>query len=300
VEELVVGIEKLKDKDVEQIALNCPQLKCLSLTSCFRGSERFIEPLRHCTNLREFSIRATLDADLDLTPLQHCPLEKLRIGSYGFYSDFTKDIFFGGIPTLTHLDMDYMTRGFLRYCQTLPSQTLFPVLTDLRIVMYKAANDNDMVLFFKSHPLIRTLSLENMQISKAVMTSLATDLVHLKYLSLIKNRRLSAITKVFHRVEKLTIRGFHTNAQHMAMYFPNLHYIHISKDISTWRHDDDISQLDGRTIETITKLTYLDFTSYESVPGDLKVHLPRRMGGQLVKEDLDHIRKTALGLVWID
>ncbi|SAL97677.1 hypothetical protein [Absidia glauca] len=67
-----------------------------------------------------------------------------------------------------------------------------------------------------------------------------------------------------------------------------------------WRHDLDISHLDGPTIESITKLKYLDFTSYDSVPGDLKVHLPRRMGGQLAKEDLDHIRDTALGLVWIE
>jgi hypothetical protein len=85
----------------------------------------------------------------------------------------------------------------------------------------------------------------------------------------------------------------------MAIYFPNLHYIYVDKSLKYWRYDDDISHMDGPTIETITKLTYLDFTSYDSVPEDLKVHLPRRTGGQLVKEDLDHIRETALGLVWI-
>ncbi|SAL97678.1 hypothetical protein [Absidia glauca] len=223
VEELVIGIENLKDKDMERIALNCPQLKFLSLTTYFRGSDRFFDPLRHCTNLRELSILGMPRADVQLTPLQHCPLEKLGLGSYSFYSDFANDTFFGGIPTLTHLDMDYQTGAFFRYCQTLPSRTLFPVLTDLRIVMYQATNDNDLVLFFKSHPLICTLSLEKMPINQVVMTSLATDLVHLKYLTFIDNSRLSAITKAFHRVEKLTIFGFRTNAQHMAMYFPNLH-----------------------------------------------------------------------------
>jgi hypothetical protein len=300
VEELVIGIEKLKDKDMERIALNCPPLKCLSFNSYLDCSDRFFDPLRHCTNLRELSIYHSLGSHLQLTPLQHCPLEKLRLHSYGFDSEYTKDTFFGDVPTLTHLDMDYMPQSYYRHYQALPSRPHFPLLTDLRIANCQFHDNEAVVPFFKAHPLIRTLSLENMQINQAVMTSLATDLTHLKYLSLINHRRLPALTHRFHQVEKLTLRGCRTNAQHMAMYFPRLRYIHVAKDISTWRHDDDISQLDGPTIETLTKLTYLDFTSYESVPGDLKVHLPRRTGGQLVKEDSDHIRETALELVWID
>ncbi|SAL97676.1 hypothetical protein [Absidia glauca] len=299
VEELVIGIEKLKDKDMERIAIKCPQLKCLCFISPLDGSDRFFDPLRHCTNLRELSIYHSLGSHLQLAPLQHCPLKKLRLYSYGFDNEYAKDTFFVDIPTLTHLDMDYMPQTYYRHFQALPSRPHFPVLTDLRIRNCRFHDNSTMVSFFKSHPLISTLSLKDMQINQAVMTSLATDLIHLKYLCLIDNRRLPALTNPFHRVEKLNIRGCHINAQHMAMYFSNLRYIHVAKGISTRRFNDDISQLDGSTVETITKLTYLDFTSYDSVPDDLKVYLPRRTGGQLVKEDLDHIRETALGLVWI-
>ncbi|SAM01862.1 hypothetical protein [Absidia glauca] len=336
VEELAIDIKELNDTDMEQIALNCPQLKCLSFTNYFEVSDRFFDPLPHCANLRELNILAIVHPDQPLASLQHCPLEKLRLRSFGFDGDFTKKTFFGGIPTLTHLDMDYKTGGFLRYCQTLPSRTLFPVLTDLRIVKNHFGVYNDLVPFFKAHPLIRTLSLEGMNIDPAVMTSLATDLVHLQRLTLIKNGELPPFTQAFHRVEKLTLRGCHMNVDstvRMATHFPNIHYLHIGKEIKNWRRipsdpvigeefdnwqqvlsdfsdsesdlwedntESSISQSDGPTIESLTKLTYLDFASYDSVPNNLKANLPRRMRGRLLREDLDHIRETALGLVWID
>ncbi|SAL97688.1 hypothetical protein [Absidia glauca] len=301
--ELFFRIDKLNDKDMEQIALKCPQLKCLSLNLIFDASDRFFDPFRHCTNLRELSILRIVDGrNLQLTPLQHCPLKKLTLGSCYTDGEYTKDTFFGGIPTLTHLDMKYKTGGFFRYCQTLPSRTLFPVLTDLRFAT-KENIDNNLVPFFKAHPLIRTLSIANMKIRPALMTSLATDLVHLQHLSLINGHRLPSFTKTFHRVEKLTLRCRHLNIENMAMYFPNLHYIHVVKVPGTGRRYLGVSSLQnylGVHFETHTKLTYLDFICYHSVPSNLKVHLPRRIGGHLLNEDLDHIRETALGLVWID
>ncbi|SAM01861.1 hypothetical protein [Absidia glauca] len=303
VEELVIRISKLRNKDVEQVVLNCPQLKRLSLNFYVDVPSPFYDFLRHCTNLRQFNIITISNPKRLLASLQHCQLEKLRFCALCFDRDLTEDTFFGGISTLTHLDMRCDTGALFRYCQTPPSRTLFPALTYLRIGRcgkYGIFDNDAVVLFVKAHSFIRTLILERTQIDTALMTSLATDLVHLQRLNLVENGNLPPFTKVFHRVERLTLRGCHMNGEHMAMYFPNLHYIHVADDISTWRHEDDISRLDRPTIETLTKLTYLDFTSYESVPGDLKVHLPRRMGGQLIKEDLDHIRETALGLVWIE
>jgi hypothetical protein len=335
VEELVIDIKQLTDKDMEQIALNCPQLKCLSFTNYFEVSDHFFDPLPHCANLRELSILALINPNQPLASLQHCPLEKLRLRSFGFDGDFTKKTFFGGIPTLTHLDMDYKTGGFLRYCQSLPSPTLFPVLTDLRIVKNQFAVYNDLVSFFKAHPLIRTLSLEGMNIDPTIMTSLATDLIHLQRLTLIKNGELPPFTQAFHQVQKLTLWGCHMNVDstvRMAAHFPKIHYLHIGKDTRNWRRipsdpvigeefdnwqqvlsdftdsEDDIwedntesilSQSDGPTVESLTNLTYLNFTTYDSVPDILNVHLPRQRQGRLLREDLDHIRETALGLVWI-
>ncbi|SAL99072.1 hypothetical protein [Absidia glauca] len=327
VEELVIGIETFEDHDMEQIALNCPLLNCLSCTSNLDGYDRLFDRLRHCTNLRELSIRHCINlcerGHLHCTSLckrrirhranlhkpirhrrtshlqQHCPQEKVRLDSHGFKSKYTKDLFFGVIPTLTHLDMDYKTGGFLRYCQLLPPLSLFPVLTDLRIANCQFPDNDAVVSFFQAHPLIRTLSLEKMQIDLAVMTSLATDLIHLQRLSLINNGPIPPFTKTFHRLEKLTLRGGSMSTLHMAMYFPNLRYIHISIRNSTSLHTLSISSYFKVLINTPTNLTYLPLINHDSVPGDLKVHLPRRMGGQLDQEDLDHIRDTALGLVWI-
>jgi hypothetical protein len=91
----------------------------------------------------------------------------------------------------------------------------------------------------------------------------------------------------------------------MAMHLPNIHYIHVGKYVYSSRHFnrnfvDDILQVNGPTVESRTHLTHLDFASHDSVPSDLKVYLPRRMDGKLIQEDLEHIRKTALGLVWIE
>ncbi|SAL97682.1 hypothetical protein [Absidia glauca] len=293
VEELVIEIQDLPEKDIEWIALNCPHLKCLTLGYFPDLVDCYIDSLRHCINLRELSISMVRGADPQLTPLQHCLLEKLTLESFENCGDYTKDTFFGGIPTLTHLDMEHKTGGFFRYCQTLPSWTLFPVLTNLRFATTENI-DNNLVLFFKAHPLIRTLSITNMKIRTDIMTSLATDLVHLQRLTLINNNGLPAFTNTFHRVEKFTLEGCQMNDEHMAMYFPKLHYIHVAKETSTLR------RYLGVHFDSRTKLTYLPFTSYDSLPGDLKVHLPRRMGGQLAEEDLHHIRDTALGLVWIE
>ncbi|SAL97679.1 hypothetical protein [Absidia glauca] len=303
VEELVIGIERLKDKDMERIALNCPQLKCLSCTSYFIDSDCFFDPLRHCANLREFSMAGIFNLKRLLASLQHCQLEKLKLRSLRVKVDSTKDTFFGGIPTLTHLDIKCKTGDFFRYCWTQPSRTLFPVLTDLHIATgekYGIFDNKYVVLFVKAHPFIRALSLKYMKIDPAFLASLATDLVHLQRLSLIENGDLPPFTKAFHRVEKLTLRVSSIITQSLDMYFPNLHYIYVDKTFKFWRYDDDISHTDGPVIETLTKLIYLDLASYDSLPGDLKVHLPPRMGGQLVMEDLDHIRETALGLVWIE
>ncbi|SAL97680.1 hypothetical protein [Absidia glauca] len=309
VKELVIDIKQLQDKDIEQIALNCRQLKCLSFNFYYKPRDRYFEPLKHFTNLCELDVLVIDNPEPLLPSLQHCLLEKLKLRVLGFGGVYNNATFFGGIPTLTHLELECPVRDFFQYCQTLPSRTLFPVLTDLRIARrgtsgtYEIDDNDAMVPFFKSHPLIRTLSLGNVKISQAVMTSLATDLIHLQRLSLIKNQLLPPFTKSFHRVEKLTLRGSGMMAQDMAMYFPNLQYIYVDKTLSALQHADDISRMDGPTIESLTKLTYLpsaSFTSYDSVPQDLKGHLPRRMGGRLTKKDLDHIRNTALGLVWID
>ncbi|SAL97681.1 hypothetical protein [Absidia glauca] len=305
VEELVIGVQRLKYQDMIRIALNCPQLKCLSCTSTsyFTGSEWLFHPLRHCANLREFSMVGIFNYKQLLAYLQHCQLEKLKLHCPCAEDDFSKDTFFGGIPTLTHLDIKCKTGDLFRYCWAQPSLTLFPVLTDLRITTgekYGIFDNKYAVLLVKAHPFIRALSLKYMKIDPAFLASLATDFIHLQRLSLIKNGDLPPFTKAFHRVEKLTLRGSSMITQSLDMYFPNLHYIHADKTLKFWRYDDDISHTDGPVIETLTKLIYLDFASYDSVPSNLKVHLPRRMGGQLVKEDLDHIRETALGLVWIE
>jgi hypothetical protein len=141
-----------------------------------------------------------------------------------------------------------------------------------------------------------------------MMTSLATDLVHLKRLTLIENWRLPPFAMALPLVEKLTLSNCPMNVPStvcMAPLFPNLHYIHVGKQYNRWLRKSsnimgDDSQSDKLTIKSLTQLKYIDFASRDSVPGDLKVHLPRRMDGKLVQEDLEQIRKTAVGLAWID
>jgi hypothetical protein len=134
VKELVIGIKKLKDKDIERIALNCPQLKCL-FCFCYTDSNCFFDPLRLCANLREFSIVGIFNLKRLLASLQHCQLEKLKLCALHMDVDFTKNTLFGAIPSLTHLELYCPAKDFIQYCQTLPSRTPFPVLTDLRIAI---------------------------------------------------------------------------------------------------------------------------------------------------------------------
>jgi hypothetical protein len=274
------------------------------------GSDLFFESLRHYTNLRELNIMDSCRATYQLTSLKHCRLEKLKMQSFLYSLQFFLEATFDDMPTLTHLDLDCIATPFLRHYQTLQSPTLFPALTDLRTAMLspRTPADDALVSFFKAHPLIRNLSIEGMEINPAIMDSLATDLVHLKRLSLIHNGHLPPLTIDLLLVEKLTVRACNTNASfifHLAHHFPNLHYIHVGKyDYSMWRpsinYIGNIVEAAGSFIEDVSLLTYLDFASHNSVPGDLKVHLPRQMGGKLVPEDLEHIRKSAVGLAWID
>ncbi|SAL97660.1 hypothetical protein [Absidia glauca] len=308
-EELVIH-STLKDKDLERIVLKCPQLKRLSLYYLMAGSDRFFESLRHCTNLREFNIMDSCRSTYELTSLKHCRLEKLKIQPFLYSHALFLEATFDDMPTLTHLDLDCIATPYFRHYRTLRSPTLFPALTDLRIAMLSPESpaDDTLVSFFKAHPLIRNLSIEGMKINPAIMDSLAIDLVHLKRLSLINNGHLPPLTIDLLLVEKLTVRACHTNASfivHLAHHFPNLHYIHVGKyDYSRWQpsinYIGNIVDLVGSLIEVISLMTYLDFASHDSVPGDLKVHLPRRMGGKLVQEDLEHIRQSAVGLAWID
>ncbi|SAL97661.1 hypothetical protein [Absidia glauca] len=310
VEELFIHVYTLNGKDVERIVLKCPKLKCLSLGSFIDDtSDSFLTPLRHCTNLRELSIFTKPGTTHILTSLNHDRLEKLRVHTSGGSSDLSLDLTFSNIPTLTHLDLDSTAAVYFRHYRTLPSPTFFPVLTYLCISMFNqsATGNEPVVSFFKAHPLIDTLTIESSKIDSAIMTSLATDLVHLKRLTLIDNGCLPPFTMALPLVEKLALWRCSMNVPStvcMATLFPNLHYIHVDKYYSPRLRQssnimDDDSQSDKLTLESITQLTYLDFASYDSVPGDLKVHLPRRPDGKLVREDLKHIQQTAVGLAWI-
>jgi hypothetical protein len=308
-EELII-YSTLKDKDLERIVLKCPQLKRLSLYYLSAGSDRFFESLRHCTSLRELNIMDSQRSTHQLTSLTHSRLEKLKMQPFLYSHHLFLEASFGVTPTLTHLDLDGMAKPYFRHYRALRSPTLFPALTDLRIAMPSPEDpaDDALVSFFKAHPLIRNLSIVGMKINPAIMDSLATDLVHLKRLRLIHNGHLPPLTISLPLLEKLTVRACQTSAAfivYLAHHFPNLHYIHVGKhDYSMWQlprnYVGSIVDLEGPIIETASLLTYLDFASHDSVPGDLKVHLPRRMDGKLVQEDLEHIRKTAVGLAWID
>ncbi|SAL97657.1 hypothetical protein [Absidia glauca] len=312
VDELIIHVITLKDKDMERIAIKCPQLKRLTLRYLMDAPDHFFEPLRHCTNLRELNIIDSIRLNYQLASLNHGQLEKLTLRPYVHTGDsFTWSIFGEvptlndlAIPTLTHLDMDSMTETYFQHYHSLSSPTLFPVLTDLRIAMpfYTATADDTVVSFFKAHPLIDTLTIQCMEIDPVIMISLAIDLVHLKRLTLIDNQHLPTFTMALPLVEKLSLRGCRMNVDsmvQMVMHFPSLHYIHVTNIIGLQSFGDGLP-LDGLTIESRTHLTYLDLTSRDSVPDQLKEHLPRRMDGKLVQEDLEQIRKTAVGLLWID
>ncbi|SAL97695.1 hypothetical protein [Absidia glauca] len=300
VEELVIDIETIKDKDIQRIASKCPQLKRLSFNRLMNVFDNFFDLLRHFPNLRELSILGSIHTRQQSTSLKHCRLEKLSLRSF----NYTVYTLFSAIPTLTHLEMESSTAGYFEHYQTLPSLTLFPVLTDLRFAIYHVdAPTNALASFFKAHPLIRTLSLNLKKIDPVIMASLATDLVHLKRLDLISSEHLPPFTKSLPSVEKLTLRRCNMNTDFMvgmAMHFPNLHYIHI--DDSTRRQSSGgISQSKRQAIEALTQLKYLDLTFHDTVPDKLKVYLPRRrFWPDLLMDDLRHIRETALGLVWIE
>ncbi|SAL97668.1 hypothetical protein [Absidia glauca] len=308
VEELVIQVRTMNCKDIERIARKCPKLKRLSLWYLNDTSGRSLDSLRHCNNLRELSIKTGFRTTRLLSSLKHDRLEKLRLITNGCTTDVVTT--FSNIPTLTHLDLDSLAAAYFRHYRTLPSPAFFPFLTDLRIMMldHTGTSNDAVVSFFKAHPLIDTLTIESLKIDSAIMTSLATDLVHLKRLTLMRSGRLPPFTMALPLVENLTIRYCSMKVPStvcMATLFPNLHYIHVSKHYNYGMRKDsnimgDDPQSDKLTIESITQLTYLDFASYDSVPGDLKVHLPRRPDGKLVYEDLKHIRKTAVGLAWID
>ncbi|SAL97662.1 hypothetical protein [Absidia glauca] len=311
VEDLVIQLPNLNDKDIECIALKCPKLKRLSLKFFNNDTpDHSLDSLRHCTTLRELSIKTSFRTTRLLTSLNHDRLEKLRLNTLGLPKHISLGLTFSNISTLTHLDLNTLAAAYFRHYRTLPSPTFFPGLANLRISMlYGAATDNEAVVsFFKAHPLIDTLTIRSMKIDSAIMTSLATDLVHLKRLTLIHNGRPPPFHMALPLVENLTIRRCSINVPStvcMATQFPNLHYIHVSKQYhSLLRKSSNImsdnSQSDRLTLKSLTQLTYLDFASYDSVPGDLKVHLPRRTDGKLVYQDLEHIRKTAVGLAWID
>ncbi|SAL97667.1 hypothetical protein [Absidia glauca] len=310
VEELVIRVTTMNDKDIERIARKCPKLKRLSLGNFEDSSDCSLDSLRHCTNLRELSIITGDRTNHRLTSIKHDRLEKLKLITNGWSYGFSLELPFSNIPTLTHLDLDSLAAAYFRHYRTLPSPTFFPGLTNLRISMfYDAVTGNEPVVsFFKAHPLIDTLTINNLKIDSTIMTSLATDLVHLKCLTLIDNGCLPSFTMALPLVENLNLLHCSINVPStvcMATLFPNLHYIHVSKHYSHLSRKSsnimgDDPQSDKLTIESITQLTYLDFASYDSVPDDLKVHLPRRTDGKLVNQDLQHIRKTAVGLAWID
>ncbi|SAL97669.1 hypothetical protein [Absidia glauca] len=309
VEELDLGINKLKEFDMERIAKKCPQLKRLVLESLFKASDHVMDPLRHCPNLRDLSIRTCFHSKHQLESLKHLRLEKFTFWTFS-YEGPPMDVFFGGIPTLTHLNLDGITAAYFRHYGTLRSPTLFPVLTDLDISMSydSGVADDSVVSFFKAHPLIRSLTIRCLKIDPAIMTSLATDLVHLKHLSFCGNGHLPPLTKALPLVERLTIWRCHMGIEamiDMATQLPNIPYLHISKHNDHRREyyryiPGDVIPSDGPIIESLIPQTYLDFASYDSVPADLNVHLPRRTDGTLTTEDLEHIRETAVGLFWID
>ncbi|SAL97663.1 hypothetical protein [Absidia glauca] len=315
VEQLSIEVKTLTNVDIYQIALKCPKLKRLSLRyqKCYSGffdsSDDFFTLLQLCTNLRELSINTNFRTTCLLSSLKHDRLEKLRLITSGSPRRIPLGLTFSNIPTLTNLDLDSLAAPYFRHYRTLPSPTFFPGLTRLRISMlYGAAIDNEAVVsFFKAHPLIDTLTIQSMKIDSAIMTSLTTDLVHLKRLTLIDNGCLPPFTMALPLLERLDLRHCSMNVPstvYMATLFPNIHYIYVSK-----RYDPvlrkssnimgDDSQSDKLTIESLTQLKYLNFASYDSVPVDLKVNVPRRIGGKLAKADWNSIQRTAVGLAII-
>jgi hypothetical protein len=312
VEELNIHVITLKTKDLERIAIKCPQLKRLTLRYLMDAPDHFFEPLRHCTNLRELSVIDSVRSNYQLASLNDSRLEKLTLRPYVHTGNSFIWLLLGevptlndlAIPTLTHLDMDSLTESYFQYYQALSSPTLFPVLADLRIAMpyYTATADVTVVSFFRAHPLINTLTIECMEIDPVIMTSLAIDLVHLKRLALIGNRHLPPFPMALPLVESLTLRDCRINVDftvQMAIHFPSLHYFHVPTILRP-QSFGGVLPSDGLTIESLTHLTYLDFASHDSVPDGLNVYLPRRMGGELTDEDLSHIWETAVGLCWID